>query len=393
MRSMRENEQERGNAQGEGDEAPPPYDDASHLQEAAAATDSKHPSNGLQDATEARPTVESPFNFPPAYTPSTSYPNGTTSSLAGPSTSGIEYSDLPEVVNPSPRSGQEYSNLPQAVFPSQSSTTSISPPVFIAIPQIAAKPTSPFPPAYNAAILLRRGISRDAFTSFLSTLSAFLNANVSERALAHALDVGRDINSIPKKFSKDTVAHVKSVGRHVQQSAKEGNIISAGFTALTGTLTIPVAAALRVVDATLHQLPVIVSGGLSKKPLSPHERAVAYLAVAQRDWFGNRGLAASLCNTAELLQRHAQFRGSGSGSGNDNEIAVKNLVNLVHRTWERGAEGQLQALQSEFGFAPLEITDGQPSNIQNLDIGAGTLWLVLTEAPSEAPGLSGKGSY
>ncbi|KAI0539318.1 hypothetical protein GGR58DRAFT_465250 [Xylaria digitata] len=384
MGSTRENRQGGGNTHGKGDDAPPPYKEASHLQGTAAAMDSKRTHDGLRDAAEARPTVESPFNFPPAYSPSTSYPNGNASGLAEPSAPGIQYSDLPEVVNPSP----EFSDLPEAVFPSQSRIISISTPVFLAIPQIAAKPTSPFPPAYNTAILLRRGISREAFTSFLSTLSAFINASVSERALAHAQDVGRSLNSIPKKFSKDTFAHLKGVGRSVQESAKRGNFIGAGVAALGGTVTVPVAAALRVVDATLNQLPAAV---LSKKPLSPRERADAYLAVAQKDWFENRGLKASLCNTAELLLLHAQFRGVSPGS--ESEAVVKSLVDLVHMAGEGGLEGQLRALQGEFGFALLEIADGWPSKTRYLDVGAGTLWLVLTDAPSEASRASGKGSY
>ncbi|KAI0460182.1 hypothetical protein F5B21DRAFT_135100 [Xylaria acuta] len=205
------------------------------------------------------------------------------------------------------------------------------------------------------------------------------------------IDVGRSINDIPKRFSKDTLAHVKGVGKHIGESAKKGNFLSAGIGAIGGAVTIPVAAALRIVDATVHQLPAAVGGGLSRKPLSPRERADAYVAVAQKDWFGARGLTARLCNTAELLlllppppPKNAQYRGSGSGSGSasGNEAAAKDLVNLVHRTWERGPEGQLQALQTEFGFAPLEITGGHPNNDQPLDIGISTLWLVLIDAPS-----------
>lgn len=117
-------------------------------------------------------------------------------------------------------------------------------------------------------------------------------------------------------------------------------------------------------------------GGLARRPLSPRERADAYLAVAQRDWFGGRGLTASLRNTAELLRLlHARRRGPGSSSGD--EAAVRKLVDLVHRTSEGGPGAQLRALESEFGFAPLEIAD---ANVQSLDVGADTLWLVLAEA-------------
>ncbi|KAF2971743.1 hypothetical protein GQX73_g1895 [Xylaria multiplex] len=357
MGSTRENRQESGDARDKGDDAPPPYEEASHLQGTTATMDSKRTHDGSRDAAEARPTVESPFNFPPAYSPSTSYPNGNASGLAGSSASSapeVQYSDLPEVVNSSPA----FSDLPEAVFPSQSRITSISTPVFLAIPQIAARPTSPFPPAYNAAILLRRGISREAFTSFLSTLTRSRTST--------------------------------GVGRSVQESAKKGNLIGAGVAAIGGTVAVPLVAALRVVDVTLNQLPAAV---LSKKPLTPRERADTYLAIAQKDWFENRGLRALLCNTAELLLLHAQFCGASSGSDSESEAAVNHLMDLVHRTAKGGPEGQLRALQGEFGFASLEIVDGWPSKTRHLDIGAGTLWLVLTDVPSEASRASGKGSY
>ncbi|KAI0863104.1 hypothetical protein F4860DRAFT_93347 [Xylaria cubensis] len=374
MGSTKENQQEDiNNAPEHGDAAPPSYDDTwqGSSQAAAAATDSKRSHSGPQDAAEPRPTVDSPFNFPPAYTPSASFPSGSTSGSAGPSTSG--------------KGGQDYSDLPEVVTPSgvSSSSSSIPTPcVLVAIPQIAPQPTSPFLSAYSTAVLLRKGISSETFTSFLSTLSAFLSATVSERALAHAGDVGRNINNIPKKFSKDTIAHVKGVGQHIGESAKKGNFIAAGIGAIGGAVTIPVAAALRIVDATVHQLPAAVGGGLSKKPLSPRERADAYVAVAQKDWFSARGLTVRLCNTTELLLLNAQHRGSGSLSGNE-AAAARELVNLVHRTWERGPDGQLQALQSEFGFAPLEITgERHPNRDKPLDVGTSTLWLVLIDASS-----------
>ncbi|KAI3342991.1 hypothetical protein F4824DRAFT_510293 [Ustulina deusta] len=301
MGSTKENQQESSNAQGGGDEPPPSYSEASQasIQAASTAPDSKRP---YRDVAEARPTVDSPFNFPPASAP-----------------------------------GPSYSSLPEVVSPSGSSSSSASLPVFLAIPQMAAKPTSPFLSAYNRAVLLRRGVTQETFASFLTTLSAFLTASVSERALTHAGDVGRSLGDIPRRLTRDTVAHVKEVGRRAGEHARRGNFVAAGVGAL---------------------------------------RADAYLAVAQRDWFGGRGLTASLRNTAELLRLlHARRRGPGSSSGD--EAAVRKLVDLVHRTSEGGPGAQLRALESEFGFAPLEIAD---ANVQSLDVGADTLWLVLAEA-------------
>ncbi|KAI1127729.1 hypothetical protein F5Y10DRAFT_242264 [Nemania abortiva] len=355
-------ESTKGKEQESHDAAPPSYDEASHggLQVVPPATDSKRPiNNSPEDAPEVRrPTVDSPFNFPPAYTAS---------------------AEDKEV--------QYHPDLPEVVGSSSSSAPPSSADILLAIPQLTAQPTSPFLSGYNAGILLRRGIPREAFTSFLATLSAFLSATVSDRALSHAADIGRGVvKDIPKKFSKDTAAHVKSVGKHIGESAKQGRFIAAGIGAIAGTVSIPVGAALRFVDATVHQLPAAVSGGLSKKPLSPRERADAYLAVAQRDWFSPRGVTVLLCSTAELMRLSADCRGEGPGGNSSSSRAgatAGNLVDLAHMTSERGPEGQMLALETEFGFAPLEITPGRPGGDKPLDIGTSTLWLVLKIAPSE----------
>ncbi|KAI0818081.1 hypothetical protein GGR55DRAFT_56398 [Xylaria sp. FL0064] len=381
MGSAEEYHQENNNALERGGEAPPPPygDEASQV--ASTATDSKRPDNGPQDAARARPTVDSPFNFPPASRPEYS----DLPEVVSPVSPVSPYSDLPETVNPAPNT----SDLPEAVFPTSSSYPSTSTPIVLAIPQVAAKSTSPFPAAYNRAILLRRGVTEEAFTSFLSTLSAFLTASVSERALDHALDVGKSLNAVPKRFSKETLAHAKEVGRRAEQRIRKGNLIGAGVSVIAGAVTLPIVGAIHAVGAAVS-LPAAVGGGLAKKPLSPRQRADAYVAVAQRDWFGERGLTASLCTTGELLGvlRDVQGRGygsqgQGSGSGlgldNENEAAVRKLVDLAHRTWEGGPAGQLRALQTEFGLAPLEINTDE--KVKFLDIGAGTLWLVLTETP------------
>jgi len=360
------------------DGAPPSYEEVSRTEtagtsqarEAAATTESKRPYNGRQDPSLSNsapgavwPTVESPFNFPPAYS----------ASSAASGSVRQDYSNLPEVV-PGPSSSSFSSFSPYSPSPSSSS----SKPILLAIPQLKAQPTSPFLPSYSTPILLPHGITSASFTSFLSALSAFLSASVSERALAHAGDVGRSIvTDIPKRFSRDTLAHLKDVSRGVADEARKGRIISAGVGAIAGAVTIPVAASVRLIHATIHQLPAAAVGSISKKPLSPRERADAYVAVAQRDWFATRGLKACLCSTSELL---SLSKGTLGGGGYDNDATVKNLVNLMHRTWEKGPEAQLEALRQEFGFEALEITDPKVSKDKPLDIGAGTLWLVLTNA-------------
>ncbi|KAK5636537.1 hypothetical protein RRF57_012249 [Xylaria bambusicola] len=355
MGSAEEYERERAsNTHREGDEAPPPYSVEASTQEifeAASTSTASKPSDGKQQddtgGVGTRPTVESPFNFPPASAP------------------GPSYSDLPEIVPTTPGSS--------------SSSGNSSRPIFLAIPQVAPKPTSPFPAAYSRALLLRRGIPQETFTSFLTTLSAFLTATVSERALKHAVDVGRSLNSIPKKFSEETLTHVKDVGRHVGSQAKKGKFVAAGIGVLAGAVSIPLATSIRAVGAAVS-LPAVVTGGLAKKPLSPRERADAYLAVADKDWFNVRGLTASLCGTAELVQmldtRHGGVSSSSGSRSNGNEAAVGKLVDLARQTSKGGPGSQFQALQNEFGLAPLEIVGG---TVTSLDIGVGTLWLVLTE--------------
>lgn len=401
--------------QGSDDEGPPAYNESwqtgSQAATAATTTDSKRPNNGPEHAPEvavARPTIDSPFNFPPSYTPlsAPSQASGSASGSAGPSTptpipghgghpSTYQYSDLPEVVcgsnSEDSKDSTNYTktNTPYSPSPSPSSIPS---PLLLAIPQQTPHPTSPFLAAYNTPILLRRGIPPETFHSFLSTLSAFLSATVSERALAHAADISRGLSAAPKRVSRDTLAHVKGVSRSVGAHAKKGNLVAAGLGALAGVVSVPVAAALRIVDATVHQLPVAAVGGLSKKPLTPHERAAAYVAVARDDWLRARGLAALLCTTADLVALGARLRSNTSKDNNGRDggvvegeavnAAAGHLVDVANRTAGAGAEGQLRALQGEFGIAPLEILEkntveggGKP-----LDIGVGTLWLVLTDA-------------
>ncbi|KAI1828506.1 hypothetical protein F4861DRAFT_5023 [Xylaria intraflava] len=351
------------------DETPPSYDEALQTgsQEPSVTTDLKHPPSELHDATSTKGT---PSNFPSSsVSPVTNQHGSMSSSAAGPSTSRREQTD--------------YSSLPEVVIPPEHSKSRNTPPsLILAIPQTAPQPTSPFLQAYSTAFLLSRGIPSEAFTSFLSTLSAFLSATVSERALAHVSDVGRNLNDIPKKFSRDTVDHVKQIGRHVGNSAREGKLVTTGYRALAGTVSIPVTAALRIVDATVRQLPTAVGSGFSRKPPSPRERAEAYVTITQKDWFQARGLVAFLCDTAELI-RHVRRRDSND-SGPTNEATVDHLVNLTHSTWEKGLDGQLLALQQHFGFAPLEITNERSDKREPLHIRAGTLWLVVIDAPSGA---------
>ncbi|KAI1266838.1 hypothetical protein F5Y18DRAFT_350062 [Xylariaceae sp. FL1019] len=278
------------------------------------------------------PSPDSPFNFPPAYTGPSSF---------------------------SPPSEKK-----QSIHPG---------PTLIAIPQLTPQPTSPFLSSYTT-LLLSSGIPHASFTSFLTTLSAFLSASVSSRALLHAQDVGKHVTSVPTKFSKDTAAHFKSVGKSLSTSAKSGNVIGLATGVVGGAIGLTVGTAARAVGS-IASLPATTFGVAAKKPLTPRQRAEAYLSVAENDWFTARGLSARFFETGELVELLKVVR----PMGNHGDMTGERLVDLSRRTAVRGAEEQISALEREFGITKLEV-DG---NSKPLDIGTQTLWLVLTDLERE----------
>ncbi|KAF5604789.1 hypothetical protein FPCIR_641, partial [Fusarium pseudocircinatum] len=94
---------------------------------------------------------------------------------AGPSSANNQSSDkIPTAENPF--------NFPSASpLPSYSEASSAQEPP-IAIPQENPPQTSPFQKAYAPA-LLGHGITKEAWGSFLDTISAFMTAKVGERAI------------------------------------------------------------------------------------------------------------------------------------------------------------------------------------------------------------------
>ncbi|KAI0164672.1 hypothetical protein GGR57DRAFT_207209 [Xylariaceae sp. FL1272] len=278
------------------------------------------------------PSPDSPFNFPPAYTGPNSF-------------------SLPPEKKQSAHSGA----------------------TLIAIPQLTPQPTSPFLPSYTP-LLLSSGIPHSSFTSFLTTLSAFLSANVSSRALSHVQDVGRHITSVPTKFSKDTAARFKSVGKSLSSAAKSGNVIGLATGVVGGAIGLTVGTAARAVGS-IASLPATTLGVAAKKPLTARQRAEAYLLVAEKDWFTTRGLSARLLKTAELVELLKVVR----PKGNHADMTEEKMVDLGRRTAARGAAEQIAALQSDFGITELEVDGDRKS----LDLGTQTLWLVLTDLERE----------
>ncbi|KAL6910912.1 hypothetical protein GGI43DRAFT_28700 [Trichoderma evansii] len=318
--------------------APPAYQE-SHLEPSASASASVSASasrslsvsasaSTLQAPTGSAlvPTVTSPFNFP-------KYSKDGSAADAGPPV---------------------YDNIGA----SSSSTAASRPP--IAFPQVSPDPDSPFLPAY-APILLSYGITEQTWRSFLATISAFLTAKVSDRALSHATDMAAHLGENPKNLGKNVIAQAKSIGKNVSRDAKRGNIIGAAMGIIGGSISLPISTAMGIVG-TAVSLPGSAIGAVTKKPRTPLERAATYAAVANEEWLHMRGLHAILFDSAGLAH-----------------LLGQPLDSLLSRAWETKAieaDRQMNALEPL--IAGLEINEGTPLKLKTQ-----TLWLVLIpEQPS-----------
>ncbi|PMD29187.1 hypothetical protein L207DRAFT_521159 [Hyaloscypha variabilis F] len=284
-----------------------------------AAREAKETDDGalpVYQATVHGPTIDSPFDFP---------------------------SDEP----PPPFTAASQSAS------SSASTKSQRP---IAIPQTSPEKTEPFLDAYSQR-LLQYGIPPESWRAFLSTMSAFLAAKVSEQAVAHAADVGRHVSTIPKRFGKETARHAKDVGNNIRDSAKSGNYVGAAMGVVSGAIFLPVGAAVRAVGATVS-LPFAAMHAVAQKPQTPRERAIAYAAAANEKWLGARGLRAGLVDTAELARMA--------------DVPVSRLLDIASAANDRDAGGKIDALKDY--IAELETFEGS-----SLRLGANTLWLVVLE--------------
>ena len=288
----------------------------------------------VYSATLTGPTVDSPFDFP-SYEPPPAFV-ATTSSVSA----------------------------------SISASTSAGPqlPRPIAIPQITPDKTGPFLDAY-AQPLLQYGITPESWRAFLSTMSAFLAAKVSEQAVSHAADVGKHVTNVPKRFGKDTVVHAKHVGHTIRDSAKSGDYVGAAMGVVQGVISLPIATAMRAVGATIS-LPMTAISASMQKPQTPRERTVAYAAAANKKWLGMRGLQAQLVDTAELARTVG--------------LSMTRLLDLARTGRDRSATGQIEALKDY--TCELETFEGS-----TLDLGANTLWLMISKegfatlSPASAP--------
>ncbi|KAL6855799.1 hypothetical protein J3F83DRAFT_753529 [Trichoderma novae-zelandiae] len=233
----------------------------------------------------------------------------------------------------------------------------------IAFPQAKPDPDSPFLPAY-APVLLSYGITKETWRSFLATMSAFLTATVSDRALSHATDMAAHIGQAHKNLGKHVAAHAKSIGKNVSDNAKRGNLVGAAVGLIGGTISLPISTALGIVGTTLS-LPGQAIGAVTKKPRTPQERAATYAAVANDEWLHVRGLHAHLFDSAGLAHHLG--------------LPLDSMLSMAWETKESDAASQMRALEPH--VAGLEMDEGTM-----LQLKTQTLWLVLMPAKVPSSG-------
>ncbi|KAF7191729.1 hypothetical protein HII31_06774 [Pseudocercospora fuligena] len=253
-------------------------------------------------------------------------------------------------------------NTPNSELPSYTTAAASTINKPLAIPQVSPGSTAPLLAAYPTN-LINYGIPPDSWYSFLNTTSAFLSANVSKQALHHAADVGHAMGDFQKQYANNVKKSVKAMGKSAKSFNPFG--VFGGFVGLT-------------VGAASHVVGSVISAPLSaiKKPQTPRQRALAYLATANLDWFHSRGLHALLCDSRELsleLNIDVQdllHRASQSEKSAEQMKALSEWIGEVHVD-EKDEESSMSSA------GPSSKAGKQPSRTQ-LQLGQDTLWLVLS---------------
>jgi hypothetical protein len=186
-------------------------------------------------------------------------------------------------------------NFPSTDLPPYSPTALNQRP--IAIPQRWPDPAAPFVSAYSAS-LLNYGVPAQSLRSFLDTMSAFLTARVSKRAISHAGDIAAELGRVPQQLGKDVMAQAKEAGRNIATSAKQFSPVGVLGGIIGGTVGLTLGTTFRVIGS-VFQLPGTAIAAAAN-PQTPGGRAELYAAAANRDWFHPKGLHAQLLNTVEL---------------------------------------------------------------------------------------------
>lgn len=299
-------------------------------------------------------------------------------SIAGPSASAFP--------NEPPPPAYESVETPQATrdavptvsspfdFPSDSDLPPYEPPIAspgsqkpIAIPQVKPDPAVPFVPVFSPA-LLSHGVTPDTWYPFLDTLSAFLTAKVSDRAISHAGDMAKHLAENPKNLGNSLLSQTKGFGKTIAKSAKSGNVIGAATQTIGAAISIPVSGAVGLVG-TILALPSTAIGAIVKKPKTPGQRAAAYAAVANEKWLHTRGLHATMMDSNELAHLLS--------------ISVSDLLRPAQETKDRSTYGQLEALEGR--IAPVEVRNRQGF----LELAPNTIWLVLAPIVQNEGGAQG----
>ena len=296
----------------------------------------------------------------------------TSRSTAGPSSSVVPNGPPPPAYEPGEAVVPTVSS--PFNFPSNSDLPPYEPPVGssnnqkpIAIPQLKPDPAMPFLSVYPPS-LLSHGVTQDAWRSFLDTISAFLTAKVSDRAISHAGDMAKHLTEHSKNFGKGLLTQTKQVGKGIAKSAKRGDVVGAAGGTLGGIISLPLSFAFGLAGTVLA-LPSSAVGAIVKKPKTPGQRAAAYAAVANEKWLHSRGLHAHMLDSNEL----AQLLG----------ISVTDFLSPSQQTEDRSASGQLGALECR--IAPLEVKQPQAT----LELSPITIWLVLTPMVRQEGDISG----
>lgn len=226
----------------------------------------------------------------------------------------------------------------------------------IAIPQTVPDATAPFLAAYPSS-LLSRGVTEDSWKAFMDTISAFLTAKVSDRAISHAGDMAKHFSEDTMNLGKSVVSQTKHLGRDISRHAKKGNIIGVATTAISGVISLPIYLALGAAGTAI-KLPGAAVGAIVKRPRTAVERVNAYAAVANEKWLHSRGLHAQLVDTQGL----AKVLG----------LPTSQFLEVARGGKEGSAIGMLKAL--EMHLEPLKLAQDE-----TLGLSEKSLWLVVAQ--------------
>jgi len=308
------------------------------------------------------PTADAPFNFP---SDATLPPYSPVDNPAGPTSGGSSYNDS--------------SRLP------------------LVIPQVRPRPDSPFLSAYSQD-LLRYGIPKETWLSFTDTLSAFLTANISEKALSHAASIGRQISNVPADLGRSIGKDFSSVGRNIANSAKKGNIFGVATGFVGGMIGLSVGTGLKLA-ASATMLPGKAAMAVASTPQTPRERAAAYALVANGEWLGQRDLKAQIMDSvqvAELLSIPLQRLLQDSQATHDGSSAGATPLRHLH-----GAVAGLEvAVEEDAALSPSISGNSSKVNLSAArnnktleELGQATLWLVVTQEKYKGVEKSGGAGY